>query len=329
MDTRAEIAGRRESLRDHVPPLEWPSVEADIAAILDLKRSVGAVILAHNYQRPEIFHGVADITGDSLALARDGARSGGPVLVVCGVRFMAETVKVMSPESTVLLPAPDAGCSLAASITADDVRRLKRAHPGVPVVAYVNTTAEVKAEVDVCCTSANVVEVVEALGAPRVLVVPDGFLARHAAARTGVEVLPWEGRCEVHERFRAEDLRSLRDDHPGVFILAHPECPPDVAAEADYVGSTAGMIRALRTTLPAEAALVTECAMSDNVALELPGTRFLHPCGLCPHMKRTTLERVRFSLETMTHRIEIDPGIARRARVAVERMLEIGRGKAG
>lgn len=329
MDPRAEAAVRYEGLRAIIPPIEWAALREDVAAILALKRERDAAVLAHNYQRPEIFHGVADVTGDSLALARGGASTGAAVLVVCGVRFMAETVKVLNPDRTVLLPAMDAGCSLAASITADDVRALRRRHPGVPIVAYVNTTADVKAESDICCTSANVVEIVASLSAPRVIVLPDGFLARHAAARTGVEVIPWEGRCEVHERFRADDLRDLRRDHPGVLILAHPECPPDVAAEADYVGSTSGMIRRLRQAPPACAALVTECAMSDNVAVELPETRFLHPCGLCPYMKRTTLDRVRFALETMAHEVVVDPGIATRARRSLERMLDVGRGAAG
>ena len=329
MDARAELSVRYERLRPVIPAIEWLALEPDVAAILALKRRRNAAILAHNYQRPEIFHGIADLTGDSLALARDALATTATALVVCGVRFMAETVKILNPDKTVLLPASDAGCSLVASITAEDVRALRRDHPGVPIVAYVNTTAEVKAESDICCTSANVAEVVRSLGAPRVIVVPDVYLARHAGERSGVAIIPWAGRCEVHERFRGEDLRQLRREHPGVLILAHPECPPDVAAEADFVDSTAGMVRAIREKNPPEAALVTECGMSDNVAADAPGTRFLHPCGLCPHMKRTTLERVRLALETMAHEIAVDAEVGRRARISLARMLAVPRGPTG
>jgi quinolinate synthase len=324
VNTLTDIARRREALREFVPPIEWPAVDSEIRAIRRLKTRRRAAVLAHNYQRPVIFHGIADVTGDSLALARGGGATDAPVLVVCGVRFMAETVKVMNPGRKVLLPASGAGCSLAASITAEDVRALRRAHPGVPIVAYVNTTAEVKAESDVCCTSANVAEVVAGLGAPRVLVVPDGYLARYAAAQTGVTVIPWEGRCEVHERFRAEDVRELRRTHPGVMVLVHPECSPEVAHEADYVGSTSGMIRKLESARPATAALVTECSMSDNVGIQLPGVRLVRLCGLCPYMQLTTLATVRSALETGTEEIRVEPDVARGARRALERMFALG-----
>ena len=328
MSMQRETARRREALREFVPPIEWPAVASDIAAIEDLKARRRAAVLAHNYQRPVIFHGIADVTGDSLALARGGAATDAPTLVVCGVRFMAETVKVMNPGRTVLLPASDAGCSLAASIDAEDVRALRRAHPGVPIVAYVNTTAEVKAECDVCCTSANVAEVVASLGAPRVLVVPDGYLARYAAALTGVTVIPWEGRCEVHENFRAADVLELRRNHPGVMVLAHPECSPEVAHEADYVGSTSGMIRKLEAERPASAVLLTECSMSDNVEIAVPGVRLLRLCGVCPYMQRTTLAKVRSALDTGTEEIRIAPEIARGARRALDRMFSLGRAAA-
>jgi len=329
MDVRDEVADRYQAVRHAIPPIEWPVYAADVAAILELKRRRRAAILAHNYQDPVIFHGVADATGDSLAFAEKACTLDAEVLVVCGVTFMAETVKLLNPKRTVLIPDLSAGCSLAASITAADVRELKRRHPGVPVVCYVNTTAEVKAECDVCCTSANAVEVVRSLGSDRVLFVPDRYLARYVASRTDVEVIPWQGACEVHERFTAADIRELRSLFTGVVVLAHPECTPEVLAAADYVGSTSGMIRRLREHPPASAALITECAMSDNVAAAMPGVRFVRPCNFCPYMRKITLPSVRRSLETMIHEIAIDPGIAVRARRAIERMLEVGRGISG
>jgi quinolinate synthase len=329
MATRDEVAARYVAVRHAIPPMEWPVYAGDVAAILGLKKTLRAAILAHNYQDPVIFHGVADVTGDSLAFAEKACSLDAEVLVVCGVTFMAETVKILNPQRTVLIPDLEAGCSLAASITADDVRALRREHPGVPVVCYVNTTAEVKAESDVCCTSANAVEVVRSLGAPRVLMVPDRYLAHYVAEQTDVEVIPWEGRCEVHERFTAADIRQLRELFPGVVVLAHPECTPELLAEADYVGSTSGMIRRLRAHPPAAAALITECTMSDNVASELPGITFVRPCNICPYMRKITLPAVRRSLETMTHEVVLDPEVARRARLAIDRMLEVGRGRAG
>jgi len=317
------VAPVYERLRGFIPEIEWPVHAPYIDAIRRLKTERRAVILAHNYQTPEIYHGVADITGDSLALAREAARTDADVIVLCGVHFMAETAKVLNPEKTVLIPDPQAGCSLASSITAEDVRALRRLHPGVPVVTYVNTSADVKAESDVCCTSANAVEIVEALGTERVLFLPDEYLARFVASRTGVEIIPWRGRCEVHERFSAEDLREQRRIHDDLTIVAHPECAPDVLAEADYVGSTQGMIRYVGTNAPRRVMLVTECSMSDNVAVEFPKVRFVRPCNLCPHMKLITLPKILESLETMRHEVIVEPEVAARARLAVERMLEI------
>jgi quinolinate synthase len=312
-----------ERVRHHVPPVEWPVLAADIAAIDELKRVRNAVILAHNYQTPEIYHCVADITGDSLALAREAAKTDASAIVLAGVHFMAETAKLLNPEKTVLIPDRAAGCSLAASITAADVRLLRQKYPGAPVVAYVNTSADVKAESDICCTSGNAKQVVESLGAPRVIMLPDEYLAKNIAAETGVEIIAWVGHCEVHERFTAAEIRAYRADHPGVVVLAHPECPPEVVAEADFAGSTAAMAGYVETRRPARVVLVTECSMSDNLALLHPATEFVRPCNLCPHMKRITLGNIRRSLETMTHEVTIDPQIAARARRAVERMLEV------
>ncbi len=306
-----------------VPPLEWAVHEPWIAEIERWKRERGAFVLAHNYQTPEIFHGVADFTGDSLAMAYAGAETEAEVLVVCGVHFMAETAKILSPEKTVLLPDLAAGCSLAESIRAADIRALRARHPGVPVVTYVNTSAAVKAESDICCTSANAVAVVESLGSDRVIFLPDEYLGRYVASQTDVEVILWNGHCEVHERFEAEDLRAYRQDRPGIEIVAHPECPPEVLAEADFVGSTARMIDHVRTVRPQEVLMVTECSMSDNVAVELPDVKFHRPCNLCPHMKRVTLPKIAAALESMTPQIEVPVEVAERARIAVERMLAV------
>jgi len=320
-------AGVAERLRGIVPEIEWPIHARYIEAIQALKRSRNAVILAHNYQTPEIFHGVADFVGDSLGLAQQAARTDAEVIVQCGVHFMAETSKILAPEKRVLIPDLRAGCSLAESIRGEDVRRLRELYPGAPVVTYVNTSAEVKAESDVCCTSANAVEVVESLGAERVIFLPDEFLGRYVASRTGVELVLWKGHCEVHERFRAADLEALRQADPGVRILAHPECPPDVLAAADFVGSTAGMIRAVGESGARRVALITECSMSDNVAAAHPEVEFVRPCNLCPHMKRITLPRILRSLERLEFEVTVEPEVAGRARRAVERMLEVGRGE--
>jgi quinolinate synthase len=312
-------------LRRAIPPAEWAVHQPLIARIEQLKRRRNAIVLAHNYQTPEIFHGVADVTGDSLALARQAAETDAEVIVMAGVHFMAETAKLLNPQRTVLIPDLRAGCSLAASITAEDVRLLRQRHPGVPVVTYVNTSAAVKAESDICCTSANAVEVVESLGVERVIFLPDEFLGLHVASQTSVEVIVWRGHCEVHERFTAADVRRYREQLPNLTVLAHPECPPEVLAEADFVGSTSGMIRHVDQRRPARVVMITECSMSDNVAVEFPEIEFLRPCNLCPHMKRITLRNIATALELLEHRVEVDPETAVRAREAVERMLAVGR----
>src|SRR5438874_7415112 len=307
----------------HIPPFEWSILAADIAAILRLKAERNAVVLAHNYQTPEIFHTVADIVGDSLALAREAARTDADVIVLAGVHFMAETAKLINPEKTVLIPDLEAGCSLAASITADDVRLLRERYPEVPVVSYVNTSAAVKAESDICCTSANALEVVESLETDRVIFLPDEYLGRYVASQTNVEIILWRGHCEVHERFTVDELHVFRRQYPGVEILAHPECPPDVLAEADFVGSTSGMIRYVGESRPRRVVMVTECSMSDNVAVEYPDVEFVRPCNLCPHMKRITLPKILHSLATMTYGVEVEPDVAGSARRAVARMLAV------
>src|SRR5216683_2016415 len=294
----------------HVPPVEWPLLAGDIAAILALKREKNAVILAHNYQTPDIFHTVGDITGDSLALAREAERTDAEVIVLAGVHFMAETAKLLNPGKTVLIPDLEAGCSLAASITAEDVRLMRAHHPGVPIVTYVNTSAAVKAESDICCTSGNARKIVESLGVPKVIMLPDEYLAQNIARETNVEIVTWAGHCEVHERFTANDIRQLRAGHPGIVVLAHPECPPEVVAEADFAGSTAAMIDYVGAKHPARVVLMTECSMSDNIAALNPGIDFVRPCNLCPHMKRITLPKIRRALETMRHEVTIDPAVA-------------------
>ncbi|WAX93887.1 quinolinate synthase NadA [Aminobacter sp. NyZ550] len=306
-----------------IPAIEWPVFSDDIDAILRLKRERNAVILAHNYQTPEIFHCVADIVGDSLALARKAMEVEADVIVLAGVHFMAETAKLLNPSKTVLIPDMGAGCSLADSITPEDIRLLRQRYPGVPVVTYVNTSAAVKAESDICCTSGNAKAVVESLEVPRVLMLPDEYLAQNIATQTDVEIIAWKGHCEVHERFTPEDIREMRAAHPGVTVLAHPECPPEVVAEADFAGSTAAMSDYVGREKPARVVLVTECSMSDNVAVDHPDVEFIRPCNLCPHMKLITLGNIRSALERNEHAVTIDPAVAERARLAVERMLAV------
>ncbi|MGZ0229824.1 MAG: quinolinate synthase NadA [Acidimicrobiales bacterium] len=310
--------------RSLVPELAWGTADDDIAAIEALKKRKNAIVLAHNYMTPDIFHGVADYVGDSLALARIAAETDADVIVFAGVHFMAETAKITCPDKTVLIPDLEAGCSLAESITASDVRALKDQYPGVPVVTYVNTSAAVKAETDICCTSGNAVEVVESLGVDRVIFLPDEYLGRYVASQTEVEIILWDGACEVHERFTGDELRGYRRETPGIEIIAHPECPPDVLEEADFVGSTAGMINYVKVNKPAQVVLVTECSMSDNVAAEIPEVDFIRPCNLCPHMKRITLAKIRDALENDRYEVIVDPQIAERALRPIERMLAIG-----
>ncbi|MBY6160278.1 quinolinate synthase NadA [Mameliella alba] len=306
-----------------VPEPDWMRFEDDIEAILALKREKNAVILAHNYQTPEIFHGVADIVGDSLALARKAIEVEADVIVLAGVHFMAETAKLLNPEKTVLIPDMQAGCSLAESITPEDIALLRQAHPGVPVITYVNTSAAVKAASDICCTSGNAKQVVESLGVPKVLMIPDEYLAKNVARETDVEIIAWNGHCEVHELFTAEDVRAMREAYPGVTVLAHPECPPEVVAEADFSGSTAVMSDFVGDKKPGRVVLLTECSMSDNVAVDHPDVDFVRPCNLCPHMKRIDLSNIREALEHNRHEVTVDAAIANDARRAVERMLAV------
>ena len=300
-----------ERVQSVIPKIEWPVHAPYVAEINRLKKERDAIILAHNYMTPEIFHGVADLTGDSLALARMAAETEASTIIFAGVHFMAETAKIISPEKTVLIPDLKAGCSLADSITAADIRLLKERYPGVPVVTYVNTSAEVKSETDVCCTSSNAVEVVESLGVDRVIFLPDEYLGKYVAQHTDVELILWKGHCEVHERFTPEEIRSFLRRYPDeITVLAHPECPPEVLAEADFVGSTSGMIRHVGDSGSSRVVMITECSMSDNVAVEHPDVEFIRPCNLCPHMKRITLPKILESLRTGEHEVHVDPQIA-------------------
>ena len=314
-----------ERLRLVIPAEEWVVAEPVIAEINELKNQRNALVVAHNYMTPDIFHGVADIVGDSLGLAQAVVDSEAEVIVLAGVHFMAETAKITNPEKVVLIPDEAAGCSLAEGITGADVRLLRHRYPGIPIVTYVNTSAEVKAECDITCTSSNAVAVVESLGTDKVIFVPDRYLGNYVASQTDVEVILWEGSCMVHERFTGEELRDYRRSYNDIRIIAHPECPPDVLAEADFVGSTAGMINWVGDHQPARVVMITECSMSDNVAVEHPDVDFVRPCNLCPHMQRITLENIRDSLKYLQYPVEIAPDVAERARVAVERMLQIGR----
>ena len=317
----ARVSPLYERVKSVIPDVEWPIHAPHVAAINELKEKRNAVILAHNYQTPEIFHCVADITGDSLALARRAVDTDAEVIVVAGVHFMAETAKLLNPDKIVLIPDVRAGCSLAESITPADIRELRARHPGAPVVTYVNTSAEVKAESDICCTSGNAVEIVESLGASEVIFLPDEYLANYVAQQTDVNIITWQGHCEVHERFTAQELEDYRRNYGDLTIIAHPECPPDVLNAADYVGSTAQMTRYVETHRPKRVLMVTECSMSDNVAADVTDVEFIRPCNLCPHMKRITLANIHESLETLQPRVEIDPAVAAKAQLAVERML--------
>lgn len=319
----AEMAPMYERVKSVITPMEWPHYAPLIKAINDLKKTRNAVVLAHNYMTPEIFHCVGDFQGDSLQLAKEAARTEADVIVQAGVHFMAETSKLLNPDKTILIPDLRAGCSLAASITAEDVRALREAYPGVPIVTYVNTSAAVKAECDICCTSANAVQIVESLNAPRVLLIPDEYLSKYVQTQTDVEIIAWKGHCEVHERFTAEELGSLRAADPGTRIIAHPECPPDVIATADFTGSTGAMINWVKDNRPSKVILVTECSMSSNVAAEVPDVEFVRPCNLCPHMKRISLEAILDALLYMQHEVTVDPAIAERARRSVERMVNL------
>ena len=326
IDTQAALASTAqfyEHVKSVIPDVEWPVHAPYVAAINELKKQRNAVILAHNYQTPEIFHCVADITGDSLALARKAVDTEADVIVLAGVHFMAETAKLLNPDKIVLIPDERAGCSLADSITAADIRAMREKHPGAPVVTYVNTSAEVKAESDICCTSGNAVEVVESLGVNEVIFLPDEYLASYVAQQTDVKIISWKGHCEVHERFTGAELEQYRADYGDLTIIAHPECPPDVLAAADFVGSTAQMQGYVQKERPKRVMMVTECSMSDNVAADIQDVEFIRPCNLCPHMKRITLQNIYESLDSLEPRVEIDPAVAGKARLAVERMIAI------
>jgi quinolinate synthase len=320
-EVERQTAHLYDKVRKVIPEIEWPVYAPLIHRINQLKAQKNAVILGHNYMTPEIFHCVADITGDSLALARSASKTEADIIVMAGVHFMAETSKIMNPSKKVLIPDTGAGCTLADAITAEDVRKLKAQYPGVPVVTYVNTSADVKAESDICCTSANAAQIVEGLGTPRVIMLPDEYLALNTAKQVKCEIITWKGRCMVHEQFSPSDIRGLRENNPGVVVLAHPECSPEVVAECDFTGSTAGMIDYVAKNRPPKVVLVTECSMSDNVAADFPELDFVKPCNLCPFMKKIELQNILHALETETTEVHIDPAIAARAKVSVERMI--------
>ena len=308
-----------------IPEIEWAFHAPLIHKINMLKKEKNAVVLAHNYQTPEIYHGIADISADSLTLAVEASRTEADIIILCGVHFMAETAKLMNPKKKVLLPDMGAGCSLAESITGKDVRMLKEKYPSVPVVTYVNTSAEVKAESDICCTSANAVRVVESLGVDKVIFLPDQYMAKYVQTKTKVQIISWIGTCIVHERFSAHEIKDIKKQNPEIVVLTHPECPPEVIASSDFTGSTSGMSQYVKKNQPSKVMLVTECSMSDNVQVENPNVQFIKPCNLCPHMKTITLPKILDCLEKETNEILIPEIISRKARKAVERMVAVGR----
>jgi|TARA_B100000524_G_scaffold290111_1_gene165025 quinolinate synthase len=329
MEFTAEIRKATEPIYQKiskaVPEIEWSSHAPYIYAINKLKKEKNAVILAHNYQTPEIYHGISDFSADSLALAVEAAKTKADIIVMCGVHFMAETAKLMSPNKKVLLPDMSAGCSLSSSITGEDVRNLKKKYPGVPVVSYVNTSADVKSETDVCCTSANAVKIVNSLGVKKVIFLPDDYLAKYVASQTDVEIISWKGTCEVHEQFNDQEINEIRKNNPGIKVIAHPECPPDVINASDFTGSTSGMIKYVKDNQPEKVMMVTECSMSDNVQVDNPNVKFIRPCNLCPHMKKITLPKILDCLKNETNEILMDEVTIEKARKSVERMTKIGR----
>ncbi|MFZ4761885.1 MAG: quinolinate synthase NadA [Alphaproteobacteria bacterium] len=315
-----EILSRAERV---IPAIEWPIHAAYIEQIMEWKKKRNAVILAHTYQTPEIYHCVADIIGDSLKLAQDAATVKADVMVMAGVHFMAETAKLVNPNKTVLIPDLEAGCSLASSITAADVALLRQKYPNTPVVTYVNTSAAVKAESDICCTSSNAVAVVESLNVPQVIFLPDEYLAAYVATQTKTRIISWKGHCEVHERFTAQEIKDIRTAHPNIVVLAHPECPPDVLQEADFIGSTSAMSSFVQKKSPQRVVMITECSMSDNVAVDNPNVEFIRPCNLCPHMKKITLANILTALQEMKHEVIIPPEMSAKAMAAVHKMLAV------
>jgi len=329
MEFTAEIKKATEpiyqKISKSIPEIEWSVHAPYIYEINKLKKKKNAVILAHNYQTPEIYHGISDFSADSLALAIEAANTKADIIVMCGVHFMAETAKLMSPNKKVLLPDMRAGCSLSASITGEDVRNLKKKYPNVPVVSYVNTSADVKAETDVCCTSANAVKIVNSLGANKVIFLPDDYLAKYVASQTNVEIISWKGTCEVHEKFTDTEINEIRKNNPNIKVIAHPECPPDVIKASDFAGSTSGMIKYVKDNQPKKVMMVTECSMSDNIQIDNPNVEFVRPCNLCPHMKRITLPKILDCLKKETNEIVMSKEIIKKARKSVERMAEVGR----
>ena len=314
-----------QKISSTVPEIEWATHAPYVYKINKLKKEKNAIILAHNYQTPEIYHGISDFSADSLALAIEAEKTKADIIVMCGVHFMAETAKLMNPNKKVLLPDMRAGCSLSSSITGEDVKKLKKQYPGVPVVSYVNTSADVKAETDVCCTSANAVKIVNSLGVKKVIFLPDDYLAKYVASQTDVEIISWKGTCEVHEKFNDEEINEIRKNNPGIKIIAHPECPPDVIKASDFTGSTSGMIKYVKDKQPEKVMMVTECSMSDNVQIDNPNVKFIRPCNLCPHMKKITLPKILDCLENETNEIIMDDITIEKARNSVEKMVKIGR----
>ena len=310
-------------VRNFIPEVEWAVHEPLVEQINKLKKEKNAVILAHSYMTPEIYHCVADIVGDSLKLAKESQKAKADIIIMCGVHFMAETAKILNPDKKVLIPDMSAGCSLAESITGEDVRLLKQKYPGVPVVSYVNTSADVKAETDICCTSSNAVEIVESLGVDKVIFLPDEYLGKNVAAQTKVQIITFHGTCIVHERFTAEEIREYRKNYPGIVVLAHPECPPEVVAEADYTGSTSKMSNYVRDKQPKKVLMVTECSMSDNVAIENPNVEMIKPCNLCPYMKKITLQGIYNSLTNGTDEVKLTDAVMDKARLSIKRMIEV------
>ena len=308
-----------------IPEIEWSFHAPYIHKINKLKKEKNAVILAHNYQTPEIYHGVADFSADSLALAIEASKTSADIIIMAGVHFMAETAKLMSPQKKVFLPDMNAGCSLSSSITGKDVRLLKEKYPGVPVVSYVNTSADVKAETDICCTSANAIKIVESLGVKKVIFLPDDYLAKYVASQTDVEIISWKGICIVHDQFKEKEINEIRKNNPGIKIIAHPECPPEVIKASDFTGSTSGMISYVKNKQPRKVMMVTECSMSDNIQVENPNVEFIRPCNLCPHMKKITLPKILDCLENETGEIVMDQKTINKARLSVEKMVAVGR----
>ena len=314
-----------DEVKDFITPMEWPGIAPLVYGIMKLKEERDAVILAHNYMTPDIFNLVGDFRGDSLQLAKEAANVAQKVIVQAGVHFMAETAKLMSPNKKVFLPDMNAGCSLSSSITGKDVRLLKEKYPGVPVVSYVNTSADVKAETDICCTSANAVKIIKSLGVKKVIFLPDDYLAKYVASQTDIEIISWKGICIVHDQFNEKEIRNIRKNNPGIKIIAHPECPPEVIKASDFAGSTSGMINYVRDNQPKKVMMVTECSMSDNIQVENPNVEFVRPCNLCPHMKKITLPKILDCLENETGEIIMDQDTINKARLSVEKMVAIGR----